>query len=396
MVEHDLLEITEALYDAAGGDQPWTGFGRQVARLVGGLSTTLMVGDFAAGMAAAGGIQVLCGADMPAEGTADYLRYYHQHDMWTRAATAFALSTPTDAPLRLFANNQTLVDDRAYLRSEFYNDFARHYGLRYAAGTVLRAGDAGLVAFAVQRPASANPFETEERAVLGTLLPHVRNAIRLRHRLSGVESQIGFAALDALPNPVLVLDAEMGVVFANQAAERAAVAPAPAFRLVAARRAGGLAHGLRTLLVPAHGKEARQLAALVQATVAGGPGGAARLSDTEGMPAHAALVAPLPGRYARPSGAGMGRARGRVLLMLRPLPGAAPLRVDLLRDLFGLTQAEAEVARALAGGASKAAVAAGRGLKETTVRTQVRAILEKTGAANLRALEQLLAGLHGV
>ncbi|MBY0333448.1 MAG: LuxR C-terminal-related transcriptional regulator, partial [Acetobacteraceae bacterium] len=68
----------------------------------------------------------------------------------------------------------------------------------------------------------------------------------------------------------------------------------------------------------------------------------------------------------------------------------------LLRELFGLTRSEAEVAQALASGASKVAVADARGLKETTVRTQVRAILDKAGAANLRELERLLAGLEGM
>jgi DNA-binding CsgD family transcriptional regulator len=67
----------------------------------------------------------------------------------------------------------------------------------------------------------------------------------------------------------------------------------------------------------------------------------------------------------------------------------------VLRDLFGLTAAEAEVARALAGGATKSSVALARGIAETTVRTQVRAVLTKTGAANLRDLERLLAGLSG-
>lgn len=70
-------------------------------------------------------------------------------------------------------------------------------------------------------------------------------------------------------------------------------------------------------------------------------------------------------------------------------------RVGVLRELFGLTRAEAEVARALTGGATMARVAAARGLRETIVRSQVRAVLEKTGAANLRDLERLLGDLSG-
>ena len=68
----------------------------------------------------------------------------------------------------------------------------------------------------------------------------------------------------------------------------------------------------------------------------------------------------------------------------------------MLRELFGLTRAEAEVAQALTGGTSTVAVAARRGLSEATVRSQVRAVLDKTGAANLRDLERLLTSLQGM
>jgi DNA-binding NarL/FixJ family response regulator len=54
------------------------------------------------------------------------------------------------------------------------------------------------------------------------------------------------------------------------------------------------------------------------------------------------------------------------------------------------------VARALSGGVTKRAVAEARGLREATVRTQFRAVLEKTGAANLRGLERMLASLQGM
>ena len=87
---------------------------------------------------------------------------------------------------------------------------------------------------------------------------------------------------------------------------------------------------------------------------------------------------------------------GQALILLRDLTARQePLRARLLQDLFGLTRAEAEVACALAGGAPKSAVAAKRGSQVSTVRTQVRSVLEKTGAANLRDLERLLSRLQG-
>jgi DNA-binding NarL/FixJ family response regulator len=86
---------------------------------------------------------------------------------------------------------------------------------------------------------------------------------------------------------------------------------------------------------------------------------------------------------------------GQALILLRDLRAASRAPdPGLLRRLFGLTLAEAEVACALYGGATKSAVASTRGLKESTIKSQVDSILLKTGTANLRDLERLLASLR--
>jgi DNA-binding NarL/FixJ family response regulator len=121
-----------------------------------------------------------------------------------------------------------------------------------------------------------------------------------------------------------------------------------------------------------------------------------RLRDAALDPALAALISPLPRRLADAPPDGLsGRVAGQALVLLRDLTAASRAPdAELLRRLFGLTPAEAEVACALYGGATKSAVAAQRGLKESTIRSQVDAILLKTGTTNLRDLERLLASLR--
>ncbi len=119
------------------------------------------------------------------------------------------------------------------------------------------------------------------------------------------------------------------------------------------------------------------------------------MRDASLAPALAALVSPLPRRLSEGTGGLSGRVPGQALILLRDLRAAslAP-EPSLLRRLFGLTLAEAEVACALYGGATKSAVAAMRGLKQSTIKSQVDCILLKTGTANLRDLERLLASLR--
>lgn len=65
----------------------------------------------------------------------------------------------------------------------------------------------------------------------------------------------------------------------------------------------------------------------------------------------------------------------------------------MLCEMFGLSRAEAEVAVALTGGASAEDVARGRGVPLMTVRSQIRSILGKSEAENLRDFERAMASL---
>lgn len=382
-----LLALTEDIYDAAAGSTPWQVVGHGMAALLHARSASLMVSD-----PAGGGAELLCHPGIPGEAVAAYGREYRAHDIWTQRAAA-VLRRPGAVP-RVSTSGQ-LVPDGEFLRSEFWNGFGRRYGLRYVVGTVLPLGAAGAMPIGLHRPAGTAPFDEAEKRLLEAALPHLRRALQLRHRLAAVARPAvgtGLAALDAMAGGVLVVEPGLRVVLANVAAEAMAEA-GQGFQLL---REGGRMPA-PTSLVPSRREERAALLRLADAVaLAGEPGGAIRLHTEEGAPAAAALVTPLPARFADQPFRIAGRVPGQALVMLRGLDAPPPPRAALLRDLFGLTAAEAEVARALAGGASKGRVAGQRGASEATVRTQVRAVLAKTGAANLRELERVLAGIAGM
>ena len=287
-----------------------------------------------------------------------------------------------------------LVPDREFLRSEFYVDFGQGLGLRYVLGTVLPLGAAGIAPIGLHRPDGEKPFSEADAKLLECLLPHLRRALQLRHQLRTLlpSASPGLAALDALSLGVLVVDADLQLLVANVAAETIASSGSGLRFMRGARCAGSSPTVIRAF----HHDDSKTLGSLVRATALGGScGGAVRLRDAAGTTAMAALVAPLPSRLSSSSGKIGGRVAGQALILLRDLTvGPALPEVDSLRSLFGLTRTEAEVARALLGGTTKSAVAARRGLQVSTIRTQVRAILQKTGAANLRDLERLFGGLQ--
>jgi DNA-binding CsgD family transcriptional regulator len=80
-----------------------------------------------------------------------------------------------------------------------------------------------------------------------------------------------------------------------------------------------------------------------------------------------------------------------IVTLLKPplVPGA-----EVLQGLFDLTPAEARVARGIAEGRTVESIAERFGLSRETVRSQLKAVLGKTGLVRQAELVALLAGLH--
>lgn len=384
--ERALLDLTDAVYDAATGQGSWSAVGDDLLALFGARSASIMIGGPAGGDA-----RLLYHGDLPLDAVAAYREHYRTVDLWTnRAAEAVARA---GYPARPHVwRSGTLVSDDEFLRSEFYADFGRRLGLRYVVGTVIPVDGVTVMPIGLHRPGAAGHFGAAHVRMLGHLVPHLRRAMLLGERLgpAAVGTASGLAALDALATGVVVVDAGLRLLFANRAAEALAGPDGP---IRFSRPA--LPDSAATLFGARHKSESAALAALVRAVaLEGSAGGAIGLRDGADATVVAAVVAPLPSRLLRRADGPAGRIAGQALILLRDTRPQSPrIAPGMLADLFGLTRAEAEVALALMGGATKEAVAARRGARVTTIRTQVRAVLAKTGASNLRDLERMLATL---
>jgi DNA-binding CsgD family transcriptional regulator len=94
-----------------------------------------------------------------------------------------------------------------------------------------------------------------------------------------------------------------------------------------------------------------------------------------------------------PLGPAVGGWRSDLALVLIVDPAKhAPHRSDLIA-LFRLSPAEARLAEGLMAGKRLADIADERGLHIATLRTQLRAVLRKTGAERQADLTRLLAGI---
>ena len=228
----------------------------------------------------------------------------------------------------------------------------------------------------VRRP-NDRDFTDQTAQVLKALHAPLRAAVRsfwaferIRHLERAPE-----LAYHALPQPVLVLRADGGIEYANPAADallvRGDLLAAAEGRLV---RAGSF--GLETvgLLLSAASRGVAQQVGIC----ASGPGrSAAGMLHLTRLPRDTAFEARWP--------------HGSILatLQLRPVLETG-VKLPPLARRFGLTGAEAGVLHELSSGASAKEIAERRQVQVSTVRTQIRGLLEKTGCRRQADLVRVL------
>jgi len=371
------MDLIETAYAAAADEVSWETFADSLRSRLGAHSVSLWRGD------PDGGVELLSAPQAEDRWTQAYADHYHRTDLWTSTGASILRGLPPGAPPPCYLSAE-IVPDAVFRASEFHSDFARHLGMFHMIGSMALLGDAGWYALGCHRPESANPFEETDRQTLHPLLPHLRRALQLRARLHVHGQPVSASALDALPTALLAVDAEMRVRLANAAAER--MARDGALRLIRDRDA--------TRLAAPHRADTAALAIRVRAVaLCGDAGGGVALRRADGGPSLAALVMRLPPLPAAPQ---MHADRGRLALVLVRDPVSVTLpSAELLSDLYGLSRAEADVALAAASGQTAEQIAAGRRVGVSTVRTQIRMVLEKAGAASLRDLGRMLTMLAG-
>jgi DNA-binding CsgD family transcriptional regulator/PAS domain-containing protein len=268
-----------------------------------------------------------------------------------------------------------VVNDDLYRASEFYQDFARHNGREHMMIGLVGDRDNTIMSFFRQDRA----FGATERKALGDLMPHVRRGLRLRETSFREEqaSRLLYAAFDTLPGNVLVVDGDCNLLFANASATKMLSRKEIPISFSA------LAAGGRTRLVLDR-RDGAKLRQLVQETSRAGEGGAIRFEYDAPQSDRAGQLAV----FASPMRAG-GAGAAPVLLLMNELSQPCATQASIFSELFGLSAAEGAVAAALLGGQTAETVAKDRCVSLDTVRTQIRTVLRKTDAANLRDFERM-------
>lgn len=255
-----------------------------------------------------------------------------------------------------------------------YRDFFRPRGLGWSAGTGLKMPTGDRVVFSVEREYSRGPIERDRIDRLNELRPHLARSALVTARLGLQRATGAKEALTAMGLPALLLSQNGTVIEANHLIEGLG-----AHVQWRARNRVALADS-----------RANELLWAGLAALDGDPDQAVRsfpLRDADGRAVLVVHTIPIR-RSAHDIFAG-----SYVLLIATPVTAPAAPPAELMRSLFDLTLSEARVARGLAAGQTLDEIASDGSVALSTVRSQLRAVLQKTGCTRQAELVALLANV---
>lgn len=275
-----------------------------------------------------------------------------------------------------------VVDERAWLASEFYRQFVVPYQARYQLGADIRTRDGVDCRLRISRPQSAPPFLPADKSLCQDLLPHLKRAVHLHSRLDVIESErrVYAAAMDRMLIGTVILD-ETGLIMKTNPLAQRILSDSDGIRITNGHLRAGL------------GAENRELQRLIKGALDNRAGSAPRISEAMSITRPSGAERLGVAVRAIPLGElSEGQHRPAVAIFLRDPKHRSKASYDVLRRLFELTVAEASLAQRLADGLTLDEATAELGITKNTARSQLRSIFSKTGVTRQTTLVRLILG----
>ncbi len=286
-----------------------------------------------------------------------YQSYYHQVDPWLAIGMAAV-------PNQAFRSDDFITPSQ-FRELQIFSDYVKpHFGnLSCLLGAHIPIGDE--IAFVgMHRSESLGEFPSDARRALDILIPPLRRVLQVRKRLADANARAADleATLDMVGYAVLRCAEDAKIIFANRVA------------LDILRRQDGLGGILGGRLAAPGATIGVSLNGLIKgAAQRNSPSsGALQIERANGRPPYKLVVFPL--RSA-------GGAENSALIFIDDPDKKRPGFLRHIREIYGFTHAEAELALGLMSGFSPEDYAEARAVRITTVRTQIRSMMEKSSVS---------------
>jgi DNA-binding CsgD family transcriptional regulator len=368
MSEHQKLNrLTASIYDAALGSALWPDVLTGIGEFVGGQVCGLLAKD-----AAKKCIRANCQVGVDEHYMQLYRDTYYQHGPLANSLCGDIeqiLSIPDLGP----------YDD--FRRGRFYQEWAEPQGWADVAMVTLERSANSCAYLNVARHERSGMVDDEMRLRLALVVPHMRRALSICRTIESKEAETATFAdiFDGLNTGLFVVDANCGIVHANTAGKDI-LNSGDFLRSIGGRLTAGDAMIDQTLREAVAGTENGDI--VVNAKSIALPLAA---RDGERYLAH---VLPLTSVARRRAGATSAAAA----MFVRKAALNTPSPPEVIGATYNLTPAELRVLFAIVDIGGVPDVAAALGVADTTVKTHLSRLFEKTGSARQADLVKLVAG----
>lgn len=364
-IDERMLAVVQALYDAAMDETLWPSALRHLTAFTRSQAATFWSLDTPPPR-----LPILTIFNFDPAFMKEYLAGMVPHD-----PTVQYLVQHPDEPI---VHDGLVIAERDKDRHPYYDWHGRNSDTRFRLVGQARPAPAVQAGVALHRTRRAGRYEPADIERFAFLQCHLQRALAIAFRLGALNAlqQSTTELLDRNAAAILLLDEQRRVIYANRSAEKL-LSAGDGIRLLAKRIDLG------------NREENSRLEELIASTLSGitsqGRGGAMRVSRYSGKRPCSILVAPISRRYSGISG-----VNPAVCVVITDPEAKDLLPHDLLRDIFGLTAAEAKLAALIASGQELRTAAAGLGITYGTARARLAVVFQKTQTTRQAELVALL------
>ena len=369
--DQGLTQLIGDIYDAALDSSRWTSVLAKIACYAGGQAAGLLSKD---SISKTGNIHYQSGVD-------PYFVRLYAETYWKFDPVA---SLP-DCELEQIVSVPDLVPYDEFRAGRFYREWAQPQGWIDAANAVLEKSATSCAYLSVVRNEASGMVDDEMRRRMQLVVPHVRRAVRTGKviDLSQAEAATFADILDGLSPAIYLIDAD-GLIVHGNAAGRAVLDKGDLLRGV---------HGRLTAIDPQVDQALHAaFVAINKDAETGGKGRALPMKGRAGE-RYVAHVLPLTAGENRKAGAA---SNAVAALFVRKAELEAEPSSEVIGRTYKLTPTELRVLRAIVNVGGVRQVAGNLGVADTTIKTHLGRLFEKTGVSRQADLVKLVAGYSSV
>jgi DNA-binding CsgD family transcriptional regulator len=364
-----LSQLICDIYDAAIDASCWSAVVGEAARFVGGSSAVLFSKDTASG---AGNLHCEFGTDPY------YLRLYLEKNIRLDPATIDHFFAKIEQPIV----SADLMPYHEFLQTRFYREWAQPQGVVDFVAAALERSASTIALFGVFRHERDGPVDQDTLERMRLVIPHIRRAVLVGRliNLKAAEAATFADTLDGLTVGIFLVDANGRIVHAN----------APGRTIL---DAGDLLSEAGGYIVARDGKIDKTLRELFAAAGGGdmaiGSRGVAQPLRAQNGTHYVAYVLPLATGARRLAGTAYSST---AVLFVRKSAIELASSSEIIARAYSLTPTELRVLLAIVEVGGVPEVAAVLGVAETTVRTHLGHLFEKTATNRQADLVKIVAG----